>query len=67
MLSIINSDSCSWNLVPCALLCSGVSSTSDVVCGPRRSLAFPKDMQQFYCSCVVHPYSDALIFAHHVY
>ena len=31
MLSI--SDSCSWNLVPCALLRSGVCSTSDVVCG----------------------------------
>ena len=27
------SDSCSWNLVPCALLRSGVCSTSDVVCG----------------------------------
>ena len=27
------SDSCSWNLVPCALFRSGVCSTSDVVCG----------------------------------
>ena len=27
------SDSCSWNLVPCALLRSGVCSTSGVVCG----------------------------------
>ena len=27
------SDSCSWNLVPCALLRSGVCSTSDVACG----------------------------------
>ena len=31
MLSI--SDSCSWNLAPCALLRSGVCSASDVVCG----------------------------------
>ena len=32
MLSI--SDSCAWNLVPCALFRSGECSTSDVVCGP---------------------------------
>ena len=47
MLSI--SDSCSWNLVPCALLRSGVCSTSDVVGG----LAVVWHFQMIYSSFVV--------------
>ena len=47
MLSI--SDSCSWNLVPCALLRSGGRSTSDVVCG----LVVVWHFQMIYSSFIV--------------